>query len=154
MSVAEATRSPRTTNAPKRKALGDGLYVRKDGRYEHGYTCRAPHDECSGRKWHVVTLKGTTKTTAKDEIAARVTALTRGESGAPTTRTVADVAAEWLASLDVKPRTLESYEYHLRVNILPLLGRRKVRDVRPQDIAEFVAALQKERKMSGWTAAG
>src|SRR4051794_25032574 len=78
MSVAEATRSPRTSNPPKRKALGDGLYVRRDGRYEHGYTCRAPHDECSGRRWHVVTLKATTKTTAKDEIAARVTALTRG----------------------------------------------------------------------------
>jgi len=66
--------------------------------------------------------------------------------------TVQDVGADWLRALNVKPRTHESYDYHLRKNIYPKLETRKIQSVRPQDVAELVAWLRDTRKVSAETA--
>jgi integrase len=78
----------------------------------------------------------------------------RNELVAPTKKTVREVGEEWLRSLDVKPRTVEAYTYHLKKNIYPQLGTRKVQDIRPQDAADLVAWLRDVRKVGGETATG
>jgi integrase len=152
-----AVNSMTSTNAnapskePKRKALGQGLYVRRDGKYEHKFTCPSPHGVCGGSKPHISTLRATTKTDARKEIARRVSApIQIGPSGA----TVEQVADEWFETLTGKPRTIEKHEYHLRLNILPTLRNKKVQEVRPQDIAALVVWLKDERKLRGATAIG
>src|SRR6478609_4946040 len=69
-SAAPSSRDPKPR---KRWALGNGLYERTDGRFEHGFT------HPSDGRWHVVTLAGKTKTDARREIAERITRLGRGE---------------------------------------------------------------------------
>jgi integrase len=77
----------------------------------------------------------------------------RGEAVAPTAKTFEQVGDEWLAQLDVKPRTREAYDYHLRVNLGPTLGRRRIQSITPQDVGALIAHLRDERKLSGWTQA-
>lgn len=59
-----------------------------------------------------------------------------------------------LRTLDVKPRTREAYEYHLRINVYPQIGTRKVQDIRARDVADLVAWLRDVRKVGGETATG
>jgi integrase len=149
MTKAEPTTAP--SNAPKRKSLGHGLYKRRDGRYEHGFTCTSPHSTCTGGKQHIVTLGAATKTEARKEIAARIS---RPIQIGPSAATVRQVADEWFATLTSKPRTIEKHEYHLRLNICPTLGYKRVQDVRPQDVAALVVWLKDVRKLAGATAIG
>jgi integrase len=88
---------------------------------------------------------------AKDDLGSK---LNHNELVAPTKKTVREVGDEWLRTLNAKPRTHEAYEYHLRLNIYPRLGTRKVQDIRPQDVADLVAWLRDVRKVGGQTATG
>jgi integrase len=78
----------------------------------------------------------------------------RKELVAPAKKTVRDVGDEWLRTLSVKPRTREAYEYHLRLNIYPQLEKRKIQDIRHQDVAKLVVWLRDVRKVGGETATG
>ena len=66
--------------------------------------------------------------------------------------TVAQLAerylAEW-ARRRKKPRSIEEDERNLRLHVLPVLGRRRVRDVTKQDIERLHASLSVERADDG-----
>lgn len=52
-----------------------------------------------------------------------------------------DWAAEWLAGLHVKPKTLVGYESALRVHVLPVFGGRPVANITYRDCKGFVDTL-------------
>jgi integrase len=101
-------------------------------------------------KQHLQKLAGARNKTeavqAQTQLLAR---LGRGEVVTPTKLTLTDVRDEWWAQLDVKPRTRDAYEYHWRLNLSPMLGQRRVQDLRPQDAAALVQRLQSEGKSGG-----
>jgi integrase len=101
-----------------------------------------------------IKLVASTRGEARKAQAELVSKLGRNELSTPSKATVREVGEEWLRTLDVKPRTREAYEYHLRLNIYPQLGTRKVQDIRPQDAADLVAWLRDVRKVGGETATG
>lgn len=56
--------------------------------------------------------------------------------------TVQDWAARWMAATQhIKPKTRSSYASLLRSVIVPTLGRKALRDLRPMQVREWVAAL-------------
>lgn len=123
-------------------------YVQSDGKKSYYADV-----EMDGRQKRVK-LVASSKGEARRAQADLVSKLDRNELATPSKTTVREVGEEWLRTLNVKPRTQEAYEYHLRLNIYPQLGGRKVQDVRPQDAADLVAWLRDSRKVGGETATG
>ena len=73
-----------------------------------------------------------------------------GTRVAPTSRTVDELAASYLASIgtEVKARTFEGYESFIRVYILPVLGAKRVARLTTDDIRGFKRHLL-GRKVAG-----
>jgi integrase len=88
---------------------------------------------------------------AKDDLGSK---LNHNELVAPTKKTIREVGDEWLRTLNVKPRTREAYEYHLKMNVYPQFGDRRVQDIRPQDVADLVVWLRDTRKTGVETSRG
>jgi integrase len=123
-------------------------YVQSDGRKSYYADV-----EIDGRQKRIK-LDARSKGEARRVQADLVSKLDRNELATPSKKTVREVGEEWLRSLSVKPRTLEAYTYHLKMNVYPQLGTRKVQDIRPQDAADLVAWLRDVRKVGGETATG
>lgn len=141
--------------APKRVRV-DGvpnLYQRpKDKRFEAGLTI-------DGR-WTMRTLPAKTKTDAKRELNALKAKLDRGEAVAPSKRTFADVADEWLTGFRAKvaagekaPRTMDAYDYQLRARLLPALGSTAVQKITAERLARMIASWR-DAGLSTWTQKG
>lgn len=67
------------------------------------------------------------------------------KQGRPTANaTLAEYAERWLAqvSKELKPRTAAYYEQHLRLYVLPDLGKRKVCDIRSSHVRSLLAGLR------------
>jgi integrase len=139
---------PNVRRPPERIGRRLYEYVRSDGKKSYYADV-----EMDGRQKRVK-LVASSKGEARRAQADLVSKLDRNELAAPSKTTVREVGEEWLRTLNVKPRTQEAYEYHLRLNIYPQLGGRKVQDVRPQDAADLVAWLRDSRKVGGETATG
>jgi integrase len=129
---------------PKRQRVGANLYRNSLDKFED-------IRQYADGKQRLVTLKARTKTEALKEQRALVVKLDRGEAVAPTDKTVRTVGDEWLAQHDGRPRTHESYSYHLRQTIFPRLGDRKLQAVTPRVVGELIAWMRDERKLSART---
>ncbi len=85
-----------------------------------------------------------TQTAAKAWVRAEETARDRGEAVAPDRRTLASLAADWIAAREheLRPKTVASYRGSLDLHVLPHLGDRRVQDLTEQDVARWVAKLR------------
>ena len=65
--------------------------------------------------------------------------------------TVEQVAEEWLArtGLETKERTVSGYQSHLRLYVLPALGRRKIASLKPKDVEDVFTAMMDRRTRRG-----
>lgn len=80
-------------------------------------------------------------------LAQQLVAKSRGEALTSTNETVAERAEAWLAAQAVKglaERTLADYQHQVRTLIIPHLGRVPLKDLRPDRIQGFLAALHAE----------
>jgi len=68
--------------------------------------------------------------------AARV-ADAQGTFVLPTTQTLADYLAEWLDSLNLKPKTIQGYRYNVERYIVPRIGGTRLRDLRAARLSKF-----------------
>ena len=93
-------------------------------------------------------LAATTRGTARTERARLTADKSRGLVATPSKITVGEVAAEWFKQLDVKARSRESYELHLRTNILPRLGSKPIQSVQPRDCTALLRWLRDDRKLA------
>ena len=87
---------------------------------------------------------------AEAELAKVTLGLASGTRNAPTQRTVEELAESYLSlvRLEVKPRTLETYEARINGYVLPALGREKVADLSTAVIRRFQQSLL-SREVSG-----
>jgi integrase len=146
-----AVKSPATMAArPRRRPVPrhPGIYYRprKDGKvappYEFCYL-----DSTGKRRWEVVHGNLEVAQTRRAEMRIR---RTRGERIEPTRQTFAEYAREWLERQTVRPRTLEIYRWALDVHLVPYFGRRRLDQINAEDIAAFIAAMNR-KGLKGWT---
>lgn len=141
---------------PKRKAAHEGVWVR------HKRSCPAydDHGRCrceptyqaavwSNRERKRIRREFPTLAAAKAWRQDAQVGLRRGTMRAPTTTTVAEAAAEWLAGVRAgtivsrkrepyKPSALRSYERALNLRILPALGHLRLSAVERNDVQDLV----------------
>jgi integrase len=81
---------------------------------------------------------------AKHRLAQVTGKLSKGEPVRDTSRTVASLIEDWQAARQVKPRTAETQDAHVRLYIRPALGRMKVRDVTRAVVLKWLAGLKRQ----------
>jgi hypothetical protein len=86
--------------------------------------------------------------------------MNRGDAVAPSRRTLAEVAEEFVRNFESKvaadersPRTLERYRQHLEYHIIPALGRREIQKIGPNALAHFLSEKRREG-LSAWSRKG
>jgi integrase len=138
---------------PKKRVRVEGvpnLYLRRDGRYEVGYTG-------TDGKWHVVTLKGAMNLTqAKRAMREMLSKRDISQDVAPTRLSFEQVADEYfemveslVASGERSERTLEIYRQQYRQHIEPRLGRVRIQAVTPRHAQDVLANVRAKRIKRG-----
>lgn len=107
------------------------------GRYQASY-----HDDSTSERI-AAPMTFATATDARTWLATVEADLARGELLDPrlSRRLFSEWAAEWLAGLHVKPKTLVGYESALRVHVLPVFGQMPVAAITYRDCKAFVDEL-------------
>jgi integrase len=86
---------------------------------------------------------------------AAVARLARGERVARTKLTLGEYAADWISQQEgqSRPKTVRIYRDHLRLHVLPRLGRRKLASLEVDDVADLLADLRR-KGLAPWTQRG
>ena len=109
---------------------------------------QAGRDPVTGRRRQ---LSGSAKT-ERDAVRLERTLRLQAEDGVAATATLSDVAEEWWAtSPRLAATTQANYRDNLDCHILPMLGRRKVADIRPRLGAAFLRHLAEDKGLSPGT---
>jgi integrase len=77
----------------------------------------------------------------------------KGEVVRPAKTTFGDYAESWIAGLNKRPRTIQSYRYALEKHLLPRFRRRQLSEIRTDDVAKLVAEMTRTG-FAGWTIQG
>ena len=127
--------SPRRISVKGKPAI----YYREDANGHRRYEISFTNSE-GRRQWR--TVDGN----LKDAEAARIEILDRLGKGArivSNRRTLAEVAAEWIASqTELRPGTVARYKVALDVHILPRLGRKRVGEITSEHVAWLLADMK------------
>ena len=93
-----------------------------------------------------------TKRDADDALANALVALGKGRAIDASRQTLAQYLASWLdiyeRSRGVKPATLAKTREHLRAYIVPRLGSRTLRELKPQVVARFISDLLENGRLN------
>ena len=149
-------RGPVTVTAPQPQPLPrrrpvlrhPGIYYRprRDGKVAPPYEIR--YLDSSGKhRWEVVHGNLDVAEARRAELRLR---RRRGERIEPCRQTFEQYAQEWLERQAVRPRTLEIYGWALRCHLIPYFGRRRLDQIRVDDVAAFIAQMRR-KQYKGWT---
>lgn len=134
--------------AKERRAKGDGgIYRRKDGRWAGQYVV----DTLEGPKRRYV--YGKTRKEAAAKLREAMANRDKGLTFDTANSTLADFLDRWLSDSvrdSVRPQTLESYAYLVRIHIRPALGRIKLKTLSPAHVQRFYRA-KLDQGLSGRT---
>jgi integrase len=125
-----------------------GIYYRPrlDGKVAPPY--EIPYLDSDGkRRWEIVHGNLDVAETRKAELRLR---RHRGEPIRPSRQVFAEYATDWLPRQNVKQRTIEGYEWALRVHLIPYFGRRRLDQISAEDVARFIAQMRRNN-LKGWT---
>ena len=86
---------------------------------------------------------------AKRRLAEVQGRITRGEVVGNASTTLSQVIQDWQAIRNVKPRTAEAQDSHLRLYIRPRLGRMKVREVNRAAVLKWLSGLKRQDGREG-----
>lgn len=92
-------------------------------------------------------LYGSTKAIVKDKLAAKRTEIVQGTAITETDLTVAQWGKEWLETFKtnrVKHSTMENYECHFRLHIMPYIGNIKLKELTTLHVQRVYLRLEKE----------
>jgi integrase len=132
--------NPRRTRVKKHP----GVYYRDTAhgrRYEITY-----YDSDGRRRWERIAGDLADAVARRAEVVGKKH---RGERVGKTLLTLEEYMPTWLElQTHLRPKTHSEYERHLRQHVLPLLGRRRLGDIREDDIARLIAKLR-ERGYAG-----
>src|SRR4051812_27167031 len=140
----EVTLMQSKANARRTRVPGHpGVYYRDTpgGRsYEIGY----PPEPGASWQWRTIGFD------LQDAVAARAEVIVKKHRGENVRRervSVAEFAPRWLASKTrIAPGTRGLYESNLNKHTLPVLGRKRISDVRVDDVADLIADLLEDLK--------
>jgi integrase len=129
---------------PRRRPVArhPGIYYRPrtDGKvappYEISYL-----DSTGKRRWQVVHGNLDAAEAKRAELRLR---RRRGERIEPSRQTFEQYAQEWLERQTARERTLEVYQWALRQHLNPYFGRRRLDQITVDDVAAFIAAMQRK----------
>lgn len=127
-----------------KRVNGEGTIIqRHDGRFAGAVRYTAP-DGTSGRRW----FYGRTKTDVRTKMAEFRRRLDANEPVSDSALKMADYVSEWiggtLAAADLSPSTVSTYDSLLRNHVIPFLGHKRLSDIRPQHIEQFIGRLRKQ----------
>jgi len=137
-------RLPRRRSVPRHP----GIYYRprRDGKVAPPYEiCYL--DSTGTRRWETVHGNLDVAEARRSELRLR---RRRGERIEPTRQTFEQYAMAWLDRQDRRPRTLERYSWALRCHLIPYFGPRRLDQITCDDIAAFIAAMNR-KQLKGWT---
>src|SRR5262245_23807683 len=123
--------------------MGNGAgYIRKRGKNSFLITISLGRDESGKQRQASKTVRGTEKD-AQAEMARMIVERDKGVDLKPQTVTCSELIARWQATRvpDLAPSTAATYTTLLRVHVEPVLGRLKLRDVRPLHIEAIKSAV-------------
>lgn len=120
--------------ATKRRGRNEGSI----GFYSGRWVAQVTVDTGQRRRFY-----GRTRTEANDKLQAALAAVRSGLPVPTDKLTVADYLDDWLtgARRALRPSTAGTYERHIRLHILPALGRLPVARVRPEQLDRLYAGL-------------
>ena len=98
------------------------------------------------------TIKGS-KRDAQLALAQMITTAAKGDHVDPSRQTVSEFLDRWSrdwATLNVSPKTAETYAHHLK-HVRRHLGQRRLQQLRPADLAELYARLSREAGLAART---
>ena len=98
-------------------------------------------DSSGTRRWAVVHGTLDEAETKRSELRLR---RRRGERIQPTRQTFADYASAWLERQACRERTREKYDWALRQHLIPYFGRRRLDQITVDDVAAFIAVMQRK----------
>lgn len=145
------TMRPRRERVPRRR----GVYYRLDpttGKRITGVFEITYYDSDGRRRWETIHGSVEDAEAKRGDVAGRKR---RGERVAPTKLTLAEYVPVWLDTQAVRLRskTLTTYEGHLRLHVVPRLGRLKLGEIRTDDIASLASEMQRSG-YAAWTIKG
>ncbi|MHB8695289.1 MAG: tyrosine-type recombinase/integrase [Solirubrobacteraceae bacterium] len=104
-------------------------------------------DSTGTRRWQVIHGNLDVAEARRAELRLR---RRRGQRIEPSRQTFEQYANEWLERQTVRPRTIEIYRWALNHHLTPFFGRRRLDQIDAEDIAAFIAHMQR-KKLKGWT---
>jgi len=139
----------------KHRANGEGsIRKRSDGRWEGRYYDTREPDPKKQRK----SVMGKTQKEVKDKLKA---ALAELNDGAPLlvndNPTVEEWLPHWLSEYrisDLRDGTYESYERHIKANIIPIIGHIRLKDLTGAHIQQMYNKLQESKSKGGYSLSG
>jgi integrase len=114
----------------RRRANGEGtIYRRKDGRW-------CAQVSLQGKR---VTFYAKTQRECRDWIKSTLSAIDRGGSYESMRMTVEEYLGQWLVAIktSIRVKTYRQYSQIVQQHIVPALGSKKLRDLRPEQIQSF-----------------
>ena len=101
----------------------------------------AGRDPKTGKRRQIKRSGFTTRVEAERALAELVDSVSKGTMAHDERQTLAHFLAEWLAEKErhgLRPTTLRSYRHHIDGLIVPLLGRERLRDLRPTYVEQLL----------------
>src|SRR6266516_1355077 len=132
--------NPRPRRRPVARHPGIYYRPRRGGRVGPPY--EIPYLDSTGhRRWAVVHGSLDEAEAKRSELRLR---RRRGERIQPTRQTFADYATQWLERQTCRERTREKYSWALRQHLIPHFGRRRLDQITVDDVAAFIATMQRK----------
>src|SRR6266550_4926277 len=136
----QAKANPRPRRRPV--ARHPGIYYRPRAGGRVGPPYEVPHLDSAGkRRWAVVHGSLDDAEAKRSEIKLR---RRRGERIQPIRKSFEEYAWEWLELQPVRERTREVHSWALRQHLIPYFGRRRLDQITVDDVAAFIAAMQRK----------
>lgn len=142
--------------AVERNARGERLACKK----AHGswvFVADAGYNPATGKRRQIRRGGFPTKAAAEEALAELVDSARTGQLAHDERQTVAAFLEQWIADKErngLRATTAKSYRQHIRDYITPVIGRLRLRDVRPghvEDVLRYVATPREGRRPAGPT---
>jgi integrase len=134
-----------------RRGRGEGsIFHRKDGRWE----ARVDLGWQDGRRRRKA-LYGATRQEVRGKLVEALRAREQGLLSTGSSQTVGQFLARWFdgSTVSLRPKTVRTYEYLVRVHLIPGLGRYRLDRLTPEDVQTFLDRKLQVDGLSGQTAA-
>lgn len=128
--------SSKKSNKKTKRGQGEGtIYKRKDGRWAAAINLGYQNGKLKRK-----TFYGETREDVKNKLVAALNDQQKGLPVLTERQTLAQFLDKWLADVaqpSVRPKTYRFYSDHIRLHIIPALGKKRLEKLTPADVQHF-----------------